>query len=167
MVTWRTVRTIIGCACILIFVASCSMRGGGSFGRYGRIEPDGGVMESFESYRVHTNLRYYISGPDLYPNALIGIDRRHVLVSDLWKERNFTRDGLKIIVENMRSKGWEYGAMMHGFNILDDGGNDVGDLYAILSVMITVEMLDENRVVIHTPPLDTYEKIKIKIRDDN
>ncbi len=34
-------------------------------------------------------------------------------------------------------------------------------------MMITVKMVDENRVMIYTPPLDMYEKSKIRMRDDD
>jgi len=162
----RAFSGILGFVCILLLVTSCSMHGGFS-GRYGGIAPNREATKSFESYSVSSDLNYYISGPDLYPNAIIGIDRRHVLVSDLWKKREFTPDELKILVRNMQSKAWEYGSMMHGFNVLDDRGNDIGDMYSILSVIITVKMVDENKVIIYTPPLDTYEKFKIKMRDSD
>ncbi len=161
-----TFNSILGFAGILLMLmSSCSIHDGKIFGRYGKIAPDGVATQSFESCSVDGNLDYYASGPDLYPNAIIGIDRRYELVSDLWKKREFTPDDLKILVQNMQSKAWEHGSMMRGFNILDDMGNDIGDAYSILSVIMPVKMIDGNKVIVYTPPLDPYEKFKLRRLD--
>ena len=49
------------------------------FGRlrehYGTLRPNGVVTRSYEQYQLNPDLIYYISGSDVYPHALIGIDR--------------------------------------------------------------------------------------------
>jgi len=157
----RAFSRILGFVCILLLFTSCSMHGE-FFGRYGRITPNGEVTGLFESYIVNSNLNYYISGADSCPNAIMGIDKGYILVSDLWKKREFTTDKLKRLVKNTQSRAWDCGLMMHGFDILDDRGNDIGDWYSILSVRMPVKMVDENKVIIFTPPLDTYDKLKIE-----
>ncbi|MEA1970713.1 MAG: hypothetical protein U9N37_03725 [Thermodesulfobacteriota bacterium] len=80
------------------------------------------------------------------------------------EEGEFTTVKLKCLVQNMQSRAWEYGSIMHGFDILNDEGNDIGDWYSILLAGMTVKMDGEDRVIIYTPPLDTYKKYKIKRR---
>jgi len=112
-----TFNSILGFAGILLMLmSSCSIHDGKIFGRYGKIAPDGVATQSFESCSVDGNLDYYASGPDLYPNAIIGIDRRYELVSDLWKKREFTPDDLKILVLKHAVKGM--GTWFHDARIL-------------------------------------------------
>ncbi len=159
----KTFNGILGVVCILFFL-SCSIRDLKTQERYGEMKPSGEVTELFESYTVDTNLNYYISGSDVVPNAIMGVDKRYSLVSDLWKKRDLTLDEMRSFVKNMQSRALEYGSMMHGFDILDDGGRDIGDWYSILSARTTVKMDGEDRVIIYTPPLETYEKFRIKRR---
>jgi hypothetical protein len=150
--------------CILLLL-SCSASGGIVLGRYGKIIPDREAKVSFESYVVNDDFNYYISGPDSYPIAIIGVDKGYFLVSDLWKKRYLTSDMLKRLVLNMQSAAWEYRLMMHGFNIMDDRGNDIGDWYSILSAKTSVKMVGEKKIVINTPPIDTYEKFRMEVKD--
>ena len=71
------------CSCVL-GVLSCS---GSLFRNYGQILPAGGETKDLESGVFHPELRYYTSGSDLYPNALIGLHRDYRLDPEtLWKE---------------------------------------------------------------------------------
>jgi hypothetical protein len=147
----------------VFFFVSCSARIGSISGNYGKIKANKEVTDSFQNYRVKETLKYYTSGPDSCPNAIIGIDERYVLVSTLWKERYLSPKIMKALVGNMKSKAWEYGSMLHGFDILDNRGNDIGDRYSILSLRTTVRILGGNKIAISTPPMDTYEGFRIKI----
>jgi hypothetical protein len=86
-----------------------------------------------------------------------------VLVSTLWKERDLNQKTMKDLVGNMKSKAWEFGSMLHGFDILDNRGNDIGDRYSILSLTTTVRILGGNKIAISTPPIDIYKEFRIKI----
>jgi hypothetical protein len=43
----------------------------------------GYVTKAFEKYQVNSNYNYYISGSDVYPNAIIGLDKALTLEPDL------------------------------------------------------------------------------------
>ena len=146
--------------CILVILLSFGCAGLLN-GNYGKIVPDGNVMHAFESYQVNPDLNYYISGSDVYPNAIMGIDKRYSLNSTLWKKVEFTPQTLKSLVDDMKAKVSEINQTLHGFTILDTKGNDIGNWYSILSARTTVK-IEDHSVVISTPDLDTYDKYEIE-----
>jgi hypothetical protein len=62
-------------------VVGCTIEGD----RYGSIVPDEEVERDFETFLLDPNNNYYYSGPELYPNVLIGLKKEYVLINDLWK----------------------------------------------------------------------------------
>ncbi len=124
--------------------------------RYGKFQPSGDITESFESFRVEANKRYYLSGPDTYPHAIIGIEKEWRLETDLWKQRDLSGHTMKELVQNMQSRALERNLTLYGFHILDDGDRNIGVWYSIMGLNMTVEIQGEDSVVIHTPPIDTY-----------
>lgn len=142
--------------CVLLVLLSFGCAGLFN-GNYGKIVPDWNVMHAFENYQVNPGLNYYISGSDVYPHAIIGIDKRYSLNSTLWKKVEFTPQTLKALVDDMNAKVSEINQTLHGFTILDTKGNDIGNWYSILSAKTTVK-IEDHSVVIITPDIDTYDK---------
>jgi hypothetical protein len=126
---------------------------------YGRIDPNTEATQAFEKFQVNPEFRYYISGSDYYPNALMGLNRAYPLdPRTLWKEVQLTPETMKEIVEHMRSKAFEAHQFPHGFVMTDDKGRPVGVWYSILSARTFLRMEENGTVRIDTPPLDTYEQ---------
>ena len=123
---------------------------------YGKIRPSREVTTAYECFTVDPNLNYYISGSDTYPNAIIGIDKTWTLESDLWKKKDFISQSMKELVENMRAKSAEQTLTLHGFDIFDNRGRKIGDSFSIMGIIMTVEITGERRIIVHTPPIDTY-----------
>lgn len=157
-------RKIITVICVFLILSSFGCAGLHS-GSYGKIAPDRNVTYAFETYQVNPDLIYYISGSDVYPHAIIGIDKSYTLKSELWKKREFTPETLKVLIEDMKDRVMEFYEILHGFDILDNAGNDIGDWYSILSATTTVRVEDHN-VIIITPDIDTYEKYEIERGDE-
>ncbi|MEN6318227.1 MAG: hypothetical protein ABFD82_05680 [Syntrophaceae bacterium] len=124
--------------------------------RYGKIRPSQEVTEAYDCFSVEPNMIYYISGSDLYPNAIIGIDKAWTLESDLWKKKELNAQGMKELVQNMQSKTMELCLTLHGFVILDNSERKIGNWFSIMGIHTVVEIIGERRVVVYTPPLDTY-----------
>lgn len=152
----KTISTI----CVFLILASFGCAGLHS-GSYGKIVPNMDVTRTFEDHQVNTNFNYYISGSDVYPHAIIGIDKSYTLSSKLWKKREFTPETLKYLVENIKSKVLEFYETPHGFDILDNEGKNIGNWYSILSARTTVK-IEDHSVIIITPDIDTYEKYEIE-----
>lgn len=148
------VKILITFLAIAAILALAYWRFGG--GRYGRLQPSSEVTHSFESFRLDPEKSYYASGPDHYPNAIIGIDKSWRLESDLWKKLDPTEEGIRRLVENMHARARERMAFLHGFDILDENGGKIGDWYSIQGLNIMIRTAEENRVVITTPPLEIY-----------
>ena len=161
----KAIRKILTVICVFLILSSFGCAGLHS-GSYGKITPDRNVTQAFETYQVNPDLNYYISGSDIYPHAIIGIDKNHTLKSELWKKRGFTPETLKNLVEDMKFRVMEFYETPHGFDILDNDGNDIGDWYSIFSATTIVKTEEDHSVIIITPDIDTYEKYKIEREDE-
>lgn len=136
------------------------------FRNYGRIVPSEEMTAAFESRRVDPGLRYYISGSNLYPNALMGLRRDCRLDPEtLWKEVEMTPILMKEIVWFMQAKASEYRQFQYGFEIYDNKGRPIGVWYSILSARTFIRMQEDGTVRIDTPDLETYEKFEIELSD--
>jgi hypothetical protein len=127
-------------------------------GRYGKLRASEDALEAFTSFRVDHHKNYYTTGSDAFPNALMGLNKDWSLESDLWKKRNPIDSGLQELVSNMQHKAAEKMLFLHGFDVLDNRGEKIGDWYSVLGLHITIRISGEKRVSISTPPLDTYQE---------
>lgn len=125
---------------------------------YGRFSPDTKVAESLAHYQVDPRMNYYISGSEVYPNALLGLDKTYILDSDLWKRVDMTPDRLKEIVSDMNARASMVRQSLFGFTLYDPSGKPVGIWYSILSATTAFKFKEDNHVVVYTPDLDTYNK---------
>ncbi len=154
-------KTIIG---IIICAALISCAAGNTIftNNWGKIVPDNEVTKIFETYQVSADLNYYISGSDVYPNAILGLNKAYILDSTLWKKIELTEAMLQVIVTDMRARVMNSGHNQFGFVVLDNRGKQIGIWYSILSATAPVHMKDNNRVIIYTPYHDSYEKYEEK-----
>ena len=149
---------VISLVCVLILLLTLGCAGWRMSG-YGHIDPNRDITQSFESYEVKPELNYYISGRDIYPTAIIGIDKRYTLVSKMWKKREFTPETFKKLVLNMQTKALDLDFVhIFGFNILDKEGKDIGDWYSIHQATTSVKGIENNRLIIAPPPFDIYDE---------
>jgi hypothetical protein len=125
---------------------------------WGKIVQDEQVRKSFETYSVSTDMNYYISGSDVYPFAILGLNKDYTLDSDLWKQVELTQALLQELVMDMQSKAWGFGQSQFGFAVLDDQGKQIGIWYSILSASTSIQMKDDKKVMIYTPDPDTYKQ---------
>ncbi len=128
------------------------------FGHYGRFIPSEEVAKELEGYQVNPDYRYYISGPDMNPNALMGLDRKyHLDPATLWREVDMSPPRMQEIVEGMKTKASELETVLSGFTLTDYNGRTIGVWYSLMKARTFLRMNDDGTVRIDTPPLDTYE----------
>jgi hypothetical protein len=120
--------------------------------------PDRDATIAFEKYQMNTDFNYYISGSDVYPHVIIGLDKSYNIEPDLWKHVDMTPHKLRELVLDMEQKirHLNMTLTLHGFTLLDDKGKQIGIWYSILEASTSLWMKDERTVIIITPPLDTY-----------
>ena len=152
-------KMILYALCILILLScvGCATMGSKN---YGSIVPDGRVMEAFDRFQVNPNYDYFYSGSEVYPSAVIGLDKSYTLESDLWKKLDMTPVKLKEIVTNMKFKSAtvNFRSPLHGFAIFDDSGKQIGVWYSIIEATTksSVRMKDNKTVLIDTPDINTW-----------
>jgi len=157
---------VISFFCVLMFLCTSGCAGLRMSG-YGHIKPNRDITQAFENYEVKPDLNYYVSGRDLHPGAIIGIDKRYTLVTKMWKKRELTTETMKALVLKMQTKARDLVIFLYGFNILDEEGNDIGDWYSIHRATTNVKRIEDNQLIIPPPPFDIYEEnfglIKMKL----
>ncbi|HPK53558.1 MAG TPA: hypothetical protein PK114_03800 [Smithellaceae bacterium] len=125
---------------------------------WGSIVTDEAVKNYFDTYQVSADLDYYISGSDVYPNAILGLNKKYILESSLWKKIELTPAALKELVTNMKAKAEDMGQNQFGFAVRDNRGEKIGLWYSILFAATSVQMKNDREVVIYPPDSDIYEK---------
>lgn len=148
---WQRIVVMILILFMVFPVAGCSG------GRYGNIYPDGQVTKDFDAFKIDPGMNYYYSGPDLFPNALIGLKKQYVLDSDLWKPIKPTPESFRDMILHMQEKAQEYREFQHGFIMSDDKGRPIGIWYSILKARTFTQMGEGNKVRVYTPDLMLYQ----------
>ena len=118
-------------------------------GNYGRLKPSSEVNQIFQKYQVLPQYRYYISGSETKPQAIIGIDRNYTLDTRLWQAvPDLTSEQLKEWVDQMLS----FGPQLYTFGayILDPNGQKVGIWYSPYNYT-TVAVQADNRIEVVPP----------------
>jgi hypothetical protein len=144
---------------VVVLVLVFSFWGCGGFhGGYGAISPDRSVTRSFETYQINPDYHYYYSGSDVYPNALIGLDKQYALEPDLWKKIEPAQKDFRDVISQMQTRALGIGQSQYGFAILDDKGRRIGVWYSLLRASTSVKVKDSRTVLIYQPPLNTYDR---------
>ena len=148
-----------GHVCLLLAVCLSVLACTGMFRNYGRFNPSDEVSQAFATFRVNNDFRYYISGPDLNPNALLGLDRAYRLdPRTLWREVQMTPAKMKDIVEGMNTKALRQHEFQKGFELLDNNGRPIGVWYSLMRARTSLQTQEDGTVRIDTPDLETYER---------
>jgi hypothetical protein len=139
---------------IIAILLMFSCLGCGLFsGRYGDMVPDTNAAKAFESFQISADFNYYFSGSDVYPGALMGLNKKYTLDSTFWKKIDPSTLRFRELVLQMQWYATHHvvGAFNYGFAILDDKGNQIGIWYSLMENTTTVLMKEDQHVEIYTP----------------
>jgi hypothetical protein len=109
--------------CIITLIALFSMAGctNSLFKNSGRIEPDADVTDSFNKFQINAKFNYYITGSDVYPTSIPGLNNAYTLETDLWKKNDMTPELFSELVTNMNTRSIQCCSQsMRGFSMFDD-----------------------------------------------
>jgi hypothetical protein len=128
------------------------MAGCAGTGNHGGLVYNANVKKAFETYQLPPNHAYYYSGPDAFPNAVIGIQKEYLLKSRFWKPVELTPNMLK---GWLGKRGPRYGFDLtnNGSEILAPDGRQIGIWYSVKDWRdwARVEMIDEKTFIVSPP----------------
>ena len=128
----------------------------GCAGEYGRLERSHEANEIFKSYHVLPDYKYYYSGPEGRPDAIMGIRNEYILETVHWTQFEASDDLLKKWVDTINfyhSTGVRY--YPYGFFILDPVGSRLGIWYSIWD-WTTVIMKDDKHIQVFPPAKNDF-----------
>ena len=124
---------------------------------YGKMVPNKEIGQAFERYQPDPGQIYYFCGSDVYPNAILGLNKSYTLNNPLW-HRIVTPEMFQKLVSGMQSKADDVAKSLFGFAVLDNKGRQIGTWYSLLNVSTPVKMEDEHRVTVFTVRGNAYDK---------
>jgi len=135
---------------ILLAFAACSTS------NFGRLESDKEIKQSFESYRVLPNHKYYYRGTHSRPFVIVGINENFVLSSTPWVGIDPKSKDFRKLIDKVSLQGSGSTTDPWGFTILDNSGRDVGVWYS--AIRAAAVEINENGQIVNLSPLRTVTK---------
>jgi hypothetical protein len=143
----RFFTAIILFSMILIPLSGCTMS------NYGKLKSSPEIKQSFETYQILPNHKYYYRGVKSRPTVIVGINENYELNSKLWVQIDPESEDFRTMIDRVSLQGMGRTVEPWGFRILDPAGNDVGVWYAAFSSAVVD--INENRQIVNLQPSRT------------
>jgi hypothetical protein len=138
---------LAGAALVLLMILCL----GGCAGNYGRLQPSSDVTTLFKSHQILPDHKYYFTGPDGWPDAIIAVKSDFELVSNQWTAFAPSPQRLRGLMDYAQTHyGTSARYFPYGYAILSPDGRKVGVWYSIWD-WTTIEMRADNEVMIYPP----------------
>lgn len=153
-----------GTVCLILF-AVCV----GCSESYGRLQRNREVDQIFKTYQVLPDHKYYYTGPEGRPDAIMGIKNEFTLETTLWTRFKASVATLKEWVDSINFH--HTSSVRHdpyGYIILDPKGTRLGIWYSIWN-WTTVIVKEDKRIQVYPPAKkDLFENgdIRERMKDD-
>lgn len=115
--------------------------------KYGKLKRDRDVNQIFQTYQILPDHKYYTTGREKIPYAIIGVQADYVLRPGLWREIDLTTQLLRSWISQMNNI---YGYPPYGSVILDNNGNRIG-IWFSSKQWTTVIIEEKNEIAILAP----------------
>ena len=132
---------------VLTALSGCTMS------NYGKLKSTPEVKQSFETYQILPNHKYYYRGVKSRPTVIVGINENYELNLKLWIQIDTESEDFRMIIDRVSLQGMGGAYEPWGFRILDAAGNDVGVWYSALSNAAV--QINENRQITNLAPSRT------------
>lgn len=132
----------------------------------GSLKPSATATVHFERFSINDDYNYFLTGSDVYPVAIFGLKKSYEIDGDkdLWKEIEPKQEIISGLVSNIQMRLLDCCLQKaHGFDILDDHGQKIGEWYSMLGLLSGIIMKENGKVLIY-PPLDTDDVKKYQER---
>jgi hypothetical protein len=131
---------IIFCAMSMVLLSGCTVK-------YGSLKGNDEITEIFEKNQIVADQRYYYSGFEAIPNAIVGIHKDYQLISSAWKKINLTPTTLNKLIVRMQAA---YTPLPRGAWILGPDGQQLGIWYSSERVT-AIRLIQENQLKLAPP----------------
>jgi len=140
----RLFTAIILFSMILISLSGCTMS------NYGKLKSNPEVKQSFETYQILPNHKYYFRGVESRPSVIVGINENYELNLKLWVQIDPKSQDFRTLIQRASLQGMGNTVQPWGFRILDNAGNYVGVWYSALRAAAV--QINENRQIVNLQP---------------
>ena len=120
-------------------------------GKYGKLQPDKQVLDTFLSYQMLPDHKYYYRGVASSPSVVAGINQEYEMNLKMWNAIDPESGDFKVLVDRVSFQGMGNNAEPWGLIILDHQGNQVGVWYSALRGA-AIEV-NENRQITNLVPV--------------
>ena len=133
---------------IPLFFSGCA-----GTGNYGTFQIDRELNQMFLSYQVMPDYNYFTSGGYDKPNAILGVHKDYLMVTDFWYSiPNVNSAQIEKWIRTIDPEDRGVGHSYFAYYILDPEGKQVGIWYSIQTYTV-VKFLEENRIDVYPPEL--------------
>ena len=132
---------------VLTALSGCTMS------NYGKLKSTPEVKQSFETYQILPNHKYYYRGVKSRPTVIVGINKNYELNLKMWVQIDPESEDFRMIIDRVSLQGMGGAYEPWGFRILDAAGNDVGVWYS--AIRAAAVEINENRQIVNLSPLRT------------
>ena len=129
---------------VTLVLSGCSMS------KYGRLESDRGIKQSFETYQVLPNHNYFFRGVSSKPTVIVGIEDSYEMNLKMWVPIDTDSDDFRRLINIVSLYGMGNAVEPWGYKIIDHTGNYVGVWYSPIR-QAAVEV-NENRQIVNLQP---------------
>jgi hypothetical protein len=116
----------------------------------GRIVLNHNVTNVFDTATINPNYRYYYSGNDAEPDAIMGLQKEYSLTGGYWTEVELTKERLAWWIESIDTSQSLYVDKPNGFEIRHPEGGVVGHYYSRLEWLV-VKFPEPGVIYVSTP----------------
>ena len=132
---------------VLTALSGCTMS------NYGKLKSTPEVKQSFETYQILPNHKYYYRGVKSRPTVIVGINENYELNLKLWIQIDTESEDFRRLIDIVSLQGGGTSTQPWGFRILDNAGNDVGIWYS--AIRAAAVEINENGQIVNLSPLRT------------
>lgn len=131
-------------------ISAAGFLGGCAGAQYGGLRPSPEASQVFDSGQVLPQYRYYTTGAQNIPDAIIAVDRKFTLLGTTWREEEMDEKRLRRLVFNLKQYSSGLTDFPFGMKIVGPEGEMIGYWYSDLT-FTTVTMPSATEVIVQSP----------------
>jgi len=145
---------IVVIALFIGFIVFFVSRSGENFGM---LRPSADATADYQAFRLAADMDYWFSGPESYPVAIIGVERRFRFDTARHWVRVDGEEAMKRLVTGMQSRALQMNRNLGGFEMVDQRGERIGNWYSAPGIQAVIKRTGIDSVEVYPPELPKVE----------